>query len=234
MNRILAIETATEALSLAVRDGDRVWKRHEIAARKQAEWILPWTDALLHDAGLNRRDLQGIAVSVGPGAFTGVRLGLSVAQGMALALEVPLIGVSTLAALAMGAVRTASAQNILAVIDARMGEVYAARFAWRDGVLTPVDTAQVVAPSNLDISGIDASWHVVGTGIDAVEGTLRQRLPSDCSCDAAALPHAVDVMTLADVEIAAGRLTLPEQVEPAYLRDRVALTIAQREQGEKL
>ena len=234
MNRILAIETATEALSLAVRDGDRIWERHEIAARKQAEWILPWTDGLLLDAGVNRRDLQAIAVSVGPGAFTGVRLGLSVAQGMALALNVPLIGVSTLAALAMGAVRISGAQRILAVIDARMGEVYAARFAWRDGVLMPVSAAQVVAPSNLDLSGIDAGWHVVGTGIDAVEGTLRQRLPADCANDATALPQATDVMTLADVEIAAGRLSLPEQVEPAYLRNRVALTIAEREQGEKL
>ena len=100
---LLAFETATEALSVAVHADGQVRERFELAPRRHAELALPWAEELLADAGLARSQLDAIAVGRGPGAFTGVRLGIAVAQGIALALDRPVVAVSTLAALAMRA-----------------------------------------------------------------------------------------------------------------------------------
>ena len=230
---LLALETSTEALSIAVRSGDKVVSRHELAPRRHAELSLPWSDELLASAGLRKRDLDAIAIGRGPGAFTGVRLAIAMGQGIAFALGKPLIGISTLAILAQGAVRLHGATQVLAVIDARMDEVYAARFTLNGSVVSPVSEEIVIAPSELDISGVDGSWVVVGTGIDAVNGALRSRLQATgATLVPDALPDALDLLTLAQAALDAGMTTTPEQVEPAYLRNKVALTIAERESSK--
>ena len=115
--KLLAFETATEACSVALWiDGD-VRERFEIAPRRHAGLALPWADALLAEAGVAKSQLDAIAVGRGPGAFTGVRLAIAIAQGIALALDRPVVPVSTLAALAM----RAPGDRILSAIDARMG-----------------------------------------------------------------------------------------------------------------
>src|SRR5215469_15762788 len=135
---LLAIETSTEACSVALIHGDEVIARSEVAPRRHAELVLPMADALLAEAGLGRHALDAIAVGRGPGAFTGVRLGVSLAQGMALALDCPVITISSLAALALEAPEDDAA--ILAVIDARMGEIYAASYRRdEDGGLVALD-----------------------------------------------------------------------------------------------
>ena len=122
---LLAFETSTEACSVAIwRDGE-VLERHEVAPRRHAELVLPWAEGLLAEAGLSRTMLDAVAVGRGPGAFTGVRLGIATAQGIALALDLPMLPVSTLAALAMAAPEPGP---VLAAIDARMGEVYVGAF----------------------------------------------------------------------------------------------------------
>ena len=118
--KLLAFETATEACSVALWiDGD-VRERFELAPRRHAELSLPWAEQLLAEAGIAKSQLDAIAVGRGPGAFTGVRLAIAIAQGIALALDRPVVPVSTLAALAM----QSPGERILAAIDARMGEVY--------------------------------------------------------------------------------------------------------------
>lgn len=220
--KILALELATEACSVAVQSGGNILSRHSIAPRQHAELALPWSDVLLRDSGLTKNDLDAIAISVGPGAFTGVRLAIAMGQGMSLALGIPLLGVSTLAVLAMEATRDGFTGNILAVIDARMGEIYGARFAWDGQSLVPISDEVVVAPSLLDIDGIDTTWRAVGTGVDAADRFLRTRLPCELVPDA--LPHAEMLVRLArEVEPIA-----PERVEPTYLRNNVALTLAEQ------
>ncbi len=223
--KLLALETATEACSVAVWIDGEVRERFEIAPRRHAELALPWAEGLLADAGIARSQLDAIAVGRGPGAFTGVRLAIAIAQGIALALDRPVVPVSTLAALAM----QAEGDRILAAIDARMGEVYSAAFA-RDGEGMAALSAETVgAPGDVMMPGDESGWHGVGTGFAAGEGILQQRLQQRLAhVDAAALPHAADVARLAASAFARGESVAPERLEPAYLRDNVALTLEQQ------
>lgn len=243
--RLLAIETSTEACSVAVLVDGAISERYEVAPRRHAELVLPWAGALLAEAGLGRADLDAIAVSRGPGAFTGVRLGISIAQGIALALDRPLVPVSTLAVLALAGPGQAASggagvdardraadadalpdEFILAAIDARMGEVYAGAFA-RDGEgLRALGPERVAAPGAVEVPAGDG-WHGVGTGFAASDGALVKLLGGRLArVDPAALPRAADLARLGALALAAGAAVAPELVEPAYLRDNVALTLA--------
>lgn len=230
---LLAIETSTESCSVALVHGDEVIARSELAPRRHAELVLPMADALLAEAGIGRHALDAIAVGRGPGAFTGVRLGVSLAQGMALALDVPVVTVSSLAALALEAPDDASDAAILAVIDARMGELYVACYR-RDGLggLIALDHERVATAESLVLPS-DEAWHVVGSGWATYAAALGERLAGRIvrSAHGDRFPQAVHVATVAVRECAAGRAQAPELALPVYLRDKVALTLA--EQGKR-
>ena len=240
--KLLAFELATEACSVALWvDGD-VRERFELAPRRHAELALPWAQQLLAQSGIARSQLDAIAVGRGPGAFTGVRLAIAIGQGIALALDRPMVSVSTLAALAMRAAPSSSPDarrsddaggthdGVLAAIDARMNEVYVGRFELRDGEALALGDETIAAPDAVDLSGIGGDWHGVGSGFAALGGALAQRLsPRLRSIDAGALPHAADVARLAAASFARGEAIAPESIEPAYLRNNVALTIAEQQ-----
>jgi tRNA threonylcarbamoyladenosine biosynthesis protein TsaB len=224
--KLLAFETATEACSVAVWIDGEVRERFEIAPRRHAELALPWADALLADAGLAKSQLDAIAVGRGPGAFTGVRLAIAIAQGIALALDRPVVPVSTLAALAT----QSDDARVLAAIDARMGEIYLGEFERdADGFVTALRPEQLARPDAVDFLG-DKSWIGIGTGFAAEQGALVKALGSRLlRSEADALPHAIDVAKLAARAFANGEALAPERLEPAYLRDQVALTLAEQQ-----
>ena len=224
---LLAIETATEACSVALLHGDALIDRTELAPRRHAELVLPMAEDLLAEAGIARRQLDAIAVGQGPGAFTGVRLAISVAQGLALALEIPVIPVSSLAALAMQAPNNGAA--ILAALDARREEIYAGVFRFdADGLVEPLDRERVLTASALTMPEAEA-WNVLGTGWRAYGDAIRERLPSPPRwADGDRYPQARDVARLAAPLFAAGKGMPPEQALPVYLRDKVALTLAEQ------
>lgn len=223
--RLLAFETSTEACSVALYIDGQVLERFEVAPRRHTELALPWAQALLAEAGVVRSQLDAIAVGRGPGAFTGVRLAIAIAQGIALALDRPVLPVSTLAALAM----RAGGERRLAAIDARMGEIYLGAFA-RDGDgLVALSEEAVVRPDAVAIPA-GADWQGAGTGFAAAEGALQRQLHGRLvTVDAQALPHAADVARLAAPAFARGEGLAPERIEPAYLRNDVALTLAQQQ-----
>ena len=224
--KLLAIETATEACSVALLVDGEVSERFEIAPRRHAELTLPWAGQLLAEAGVGKPQLDAIAVGRGPGAFTGVRLAIAIAQGIALALDRPLLPVSTLAALAM---RAPGAGDVLAAIDARMGELYVAGFRREGEDVVATGEETVIAPGQYALPE-GARWHGVGTGFSAGEAVLQARMHDRlASVDADALPHAADVARLGAAMFARGEAVAPEHIEPAYLRNNVALTIAEQQ-----
>lgn len=228
MTHLLAIDTSTEACSAALCVDGVIIERSELAPRRHAELILPMIESLLHEAHVHRRDLHGIAVGRGPGAFTGVRLAISITQGLALGLDLPVVPVSSLAALALDAPDDVAHRDaaILAVIDARMGEVYAGAFRRRDDGLVEALSDESVGPAEKLILPQQPHWSIVGTGWGAYHEALASRLPAPpVFADAARYPQARAVLRLALPQFTQGRGVAPEAALPVYLRDKVALTI---------
>ena len=246
--KLLAFETATEACSVALYLDGEILERHEVAPRLHAEYALPWAEELLAQAGIKRSQLDAIAVSRGPGAFTGVRLAIALAQGIALALHKPVVAVSTLQAIAAalppplrkqgrageGLLHRSeppsdAPQRILAAIDARMGEVYAAAFERNGDQLIALSAEVVAAPDQVVLPDNQGNWHGAGTGFAANNNALQLHLGSQLiEVDASILPHAADVARLAVAAYQRGEALAPERVEPAYLRNNVALTLEEQ------
>ena len=227
--KLLAIETATEACSVALFVDGNVRERFEIAPRRHAELALPMADALIVESGIAKSALDAIAVGRGPGAFTGVRLAIAVAQGLALALDRPVVPVSTLAALALEAqaIRHDDA-GVLAAIDARMGEVYAGTFAFdADGLVSALGEEVLVRPDA--IARPAGALIGVGSGFATYGDALRARI-APLAVAPYALPRASGVARLAARAFARGEGVDAADAQPVYLRDKVALTLA--EQGK--
>jgi tRNA threonylcarbamoyladenosine biosynthesis protein TsaB len=233
--KLLAIETATEACSVALWIDGEVRERFGIAPRQHAVLTLPWAEQLLTEAGIAKSQLDAIAVGRGPGAFTGVRLAVALAQGIALALDRPGVPVSTLAALAFpsplvgeGAQRAGEGANIISAIDARMGEIYVAAFRRVGDSIVAASDEIVIAPAQYDLPQGNG-WIGVGTGFAAADEELQLRFADRfVRIDATALPHAADVARLGAIAFERGEAVAPERVEPAYLRNNVALTLAEQ------
>ncbi|MFO7763892.1 MAG: tRNA (adenosine(37)-N6)-threonylcarbamoyltransferase complex dimerization subunit type 1 TsaB [Wenzhouxiangellaceae bacterium] len=215
--RLLAIETATEACSVALVDGDRRRQRQEIGARVHAAALLPWIAELLAEAGLTYGDLDGIAVDRGPGGFTSIRLGLGVAQGIGLAHDLPAFPVSSLAALAHAARPEGYRGRMLAALDARMGEVYAGWFSFEDERMNPIGEEILCAPGELQALD-DRPFIAAGNAFSSYGPELRAALGRGLERELAeAWPTAFAVADLATdaASVAA------HELEPIYLRDRV-------------
>ncbi|AGA34601.1 Inactive metal-dependent protease - like protein, putative molecular chaperone [Thioalkalivibrio nitratireducens DSM 14787] len=220
--RLIALETATEACSAALwLDGDLRWLLERSAARRHGELILNQVDRLLAEAGLAPTQLDAVAVGRGPGAFTGVRLGLGVAQGLAFAIDRPVVPVSTLAALAQqGADR--GAEEILALLDARMAEVYWALLEVGPDGLVVSGEERISAPDRVRVSWSRPRRMALGSGAALCTEVLRDLGLADADVDPAALPCAREVALLGAAAYARGGAVSAERAQPVYLRDRVA------------
>lgn len=215
--KLLALETSTETCSVALRSGDAVRVLRRGGAREQTTHLLPMVQELLAEAGLRLADLDAVACTHGPGAFTGVRVAVSVAQGLAFGAGVPAIGISTLAALA----QQAGAPFVLPALDARMGELYAGVYRrGADGLVDAMTPDRLCRPQEF-ADGVPAghAWVAIGSGwvtygADAL-GIVPERI-------VVAEPDAADVLALAARALARGEAVSAEQLQPVYLRDTVA------------
>ncbi|MEH8225910.1 tRNA (adenosine(37)-N6)-threonylcarbamoyltransferase complex dimerization subunit type 1 TsaB [Aeromonas veronii] len=220
--KILAVDTATEACSAALLVGDKLFSRWEEAPRDHTRKILPMVQAVLEDAGISLSDLDAIAFGRGPGSFTGVRIGISVAQGLAFGAGVPLIGISTLAAMAQGAYRLDGAEQVLTAIDARMNEVYFGRYELIDSRMQLVGDEVVSEPVALvDVRGkLAGRVTCVGTGFETYGETLSG-LADELAVSQVRFPAAENMLPLARAAWLAGEAVPVEQATPVYLRDKV-------------
>lgn len=228
--RILALDTSTEACSVALLLDGELRMRFELTERSHAELVLPMVESLLEEAGVTLADLDGLAFGRGPGAFTGLRIASGVVQGLALGAGLRVAPVSSLAAVAEQ-IAASGDEPVLVCNDARMGEVYWAVFQREpDGSMTAISGEHVTAPDRVAV-GLQGRGQVGGNALGRYPG-LRERLETlGWSCNEGLYPRADAVARLGALELAAGRSVAAEDALPVYVRDDVAKPSAARVTG---
>jgi tRNA threonylcarbamoyladenosine biosynthesis protein TsaB len=220
MLRLLALDASTEACSVALLDGDTLRELHVEAPREHMLRLLPMVDELLAQSSLALRDLDAIAFARGPGSFTGLRICLGVVQGLAFGAGLPVIPVSTLAALAQTrADGESEGTQILAAIDARMDEVYWCAYrVGASGLVEPLGDEYLGAPEAVESPAGSDRRIGAGTGWQ-----YRSRIRGEgfAVIDDRALPTASAILRLARPVWLAGSAVGVEDVVPVYLRDKV-------------
>ena len=222
--KVLAFDTSTEALSIAVgcwQGGAlRMWQHTGPGGAHASATLIPQAMALLVEAGVLLKELDAVAFGAGPGSFTGLRTACAVAQGLAFGAEVPVLPVDTLLAVAEDARHTHGATQVQAVLDARMDEVYTA--AWsHDGTQWHAHGAAALsAPQDVPVQ---PGWTLAGNAFAA----YGQRLPV-AAARVDALPTAAAMLRLAPALLAAGHAVPADQALPRYIRDKVAKTTDER------
>lgn len=229
MSTILAIETSSELASCALLAGDHVIARSTSGVRTHSQSILPMVQELLREAGLGLADCDAIAFGAGPGSFTGVRTACGVAQGLAFGAGLPVLPMVTLEAMAEACRARTQATEVLAVLDARMGEVYwaqyrhdAARGAWIEVAAPALCAPQDLEP--LPAEGLAAC----GNGFSAYPEAFAGKAFAAGALDDI-LPHARELALLGAPALAAGLAVPAAQAQPLYLRNKVAYTSAERQ-----
>lgn len=222
---LLAIDTSSDACSVALQHGGAIQFRFTDQARKHAERVLPMVEELLAEMGIGLAQLDAIVFGRGPGSFTGLRIAAGTVQGLAFGADRPVVPVSSLMGLAQRAWREYGWERVHAAFDARMGEVYWGSYQRLADGDWQLQGRECVSPpgSLLQAAAITAQpgWHGAGSGwcyrdvLASVVGQLQQ-------CDAALLPHAVDLLPLAERAFHRGEAIAAEQVVPVYLRNDVA------------
>jgi tRNA threonylcarbamoyladenosine biosynthesis protein TsaB len=223
--KLLAFDTSTELCTAALWQDGGCRTRETMAGNQHSNLLLPMLEDLLAEAGLRLADLDGLAFGMGPGSFTGLRIGCGIAQGLALGADLPVVGVGTLEALAWGQ----SGECLLTCLDARMHEVYAATYRRVGDALQCEIAPGVFRPDAVPLP-VGEGWIGCGSGFAAYAAALHTRLGAHISeVRADAYPHARAIAELALPRFLAGTAGSPDSAEPFYVRDKVALKTCERD-----
>ena len=221
--KLLAIETSSTACSVALQCDDAINDRHVVEPKAHTKILLPMIRELLHAQGLVVGDLDAIALGNGPGSFIGMRIGASVAQGLAYGAGLNIVPVSSLAAIAAKVINEDNATRVAVAQDARMNEIYLGRFSRSDcGLPTPDGPEEIFGVGEIAALRGEGEWVAAGAGwrhypklllsnADVISGESEEQLPS-----------ARFILGLATESLAAGRDIPPGELRPAYLRQQVA------------
>jgi tRNA threonylcarbamoyladenosine biosynthesis protein TsaB len=221
---ILAIETSSELASVALAWNGEVLTREASGVQTHSQTVLPMLRDLLTQAGIEITRCDAIAFGCGPGSFTGVRTACGLAQGLAFGADLPVIPVVTLEAMAHGCRKITGASEIVPVLDARMGEVYWARYRYENewkAVLEPVLSAP-------DVLQIGHNTVVCGNGISAYQDLFRQMHADFQFDDSILVPNAAQIVELAEFKLSKGQVVSAQEAQPLYLRNKIAFTSAER------
>ncbi len=225
---LLALDTSTDACTSALSWQGQVLSRHRISPRRHADTILDDIRDLLAEVGASPTQLDGIAVGKGPGSFTGVRIAAGVAQGLAFAADLPVAPVSSLRIMAAGLAGASQGRPVAVAVDARLGEVYCGFYR-----ATPADPASILAPDRLmkpnDVQPPETAdaWFGAGSGFTV----FGEELARSCPCaqvQTLCYPNALDLVALGELVLRGGQGVAAADAVPAYLREKVALTAAER------
>jgi len=218
---LLAFDTSTETLSVAVARGDARVEEQQAAGGAQASALLiPLIHSLLARAGTRLGALDAIVFGRGPGSFTGLRTACSVAQGLGFGANVPVLPVDTLLAVAEEARERAGVNRVVAVLDARMEEVYCGRYEFDNGGWRTLETPHLLRPQDVRVP---AGWVLAGNALRVHAGRLE-----GAAQGIEALPTAAALLRLAPRLLAQGQGVAAAQALPLYIRDKVAQTTQER------
>jgi tRNA threonylcarbamoyladenosine biosynthesis protein TsaB len=233
--KLLALDASTDWLSVAAGEGRHWHAAGEPAGQQHSQRLLPLVERVLADAGWQLRDLHGIAFGAGPGSFTGVRIACGVAQGLALGAGLPVVAVCTLEALAQAAWEAQNCTHVLVVQDARMQEVYTAAYRRLQGPADAgwevINAPAVIAPEGLRLPE-GGPWAAVGDGFARYADLAAQLRVAPILPGLG--PSAQAIGSLALPRFASGAAVAARDALPFYVRDRVALTAAERAAGARL
>ena len=228
MTRILCIDATTEACSVALFNNDEITDIYQVAPRQHASLLLPLVDKLLSESGLKLNQLDGIGCLVGPGAFTGIRIGVSVAQGLAYGSGVPTIALSSLASMAQQAFDETDKTHCWCAIDARMKEVYFAHYQkGANGLAELVGEEVVIGPDKVDFEPLrqlcpDEQVAKIGSGWQAYQDVFLAQSVDFKSVINDRFPSAKASLLQAKLLLEQGAVLSPEKLQPVYLRNKVA------------
>ncbi len=229
----LAIDASTEACSVALQvmntSGEsRIFSRYELCPQSHSLHLLPMVDAVLTEAGIKLAELDGLIFGQGPGSFTGVRIGVGVAQGLAFSANLAVVGVSSLQAMAQLAFSEHQQTKVIAAIDARMSEVYNGYFELdENNIMQPKSNAAVTPPEQLAeqllpiIDVVKAPVYGVGTGWDAYSEHLAT-LKTNINTPDVLFPSAQAMLTIGIDAFKQGKGVSAELAQPVYVRDTVS------------
>jgi tRNA threonylcarbamoyladenosine biosynthesis protein TsaB len=231
---ILAIDTSSAWCSVALSlEGQAVQFRHEAVTAGASQLLLPWIESLLSDTKSSLKDLDAIAVGIGPGVFTGVRLGVAVVHGLAISQNIPVVPVCSLDAIAAqlldsAVFKSSHPQRLMIAIDARMEEVYWASYDIQDERLpNRIGDIHLTKPEDLNLEGVQ---FLAGSALNA----YSQRLPHFTGpIDQDVSISALGILKCAQQSLQDGVRCEVRQLEPLYVRDKVAFTTAEREGGKR-
>lgn len=227
--KILAVETATEACSAALLVNGEIKERWELAPRAHTRLILPMIEGLMAEAGLSPKQLDAVAFGCGPGSFTGVRVATGVVQGIALGADLPVLPISTLAAIAQDYFDHNPAPVLFTAMDARMGELFwgvyrqdAQGYAELLGKEIVADVGHIERPP-LSGVGIGSGWLAYQQKLMDHLGKMVEEVVVE-----AVWPKASAIARLGAYAFQAGKAVPVEMGQPVYLRDKVAKTEQER------
>jgi tRNA threonylcarbamoyladenosine biosynthesis protein TsaB len=224
MPTILAIETSSETASCALLRNGQVFARESSGVRTHSQAILPMIQELLEEAGIVLRDCEAIAFGAGPGSFTGVRTACGIAQGLGFGAGLPLVPVVTLDAMALACHQQFGGDEVLAVLDARMNEVYWAQYRFDGDIPVAVLAPALSAPQDVVPQGAPAAC---GNGFAAYPEAFAGK-DFALAAHGEVMPRAVQIAQLGQAGFRAGHLVPAAQAQPLYLRNKVAYTKVER------
>ena len=234
MTRILAIDTSTAWCSVALSlDDDVPIFRHEMVSAGASQLLLPWVEEVLSEANVKLAGLDAIAIGIGPGAFTGVRLGVAAVQGLAISNALPVLAVASLDAVAAQLSHTysfdqAKPKSFVVALDARMDEIYWAKYEATKKLPVRMGEIHLTKPEEINFLGIEfLAGSALKTYGERLMSSMTQKLPSS-SLDAEIHINALGVLECAQQMWTAGLQCHVRDLEPLYIRNKVALTTQER------
>lgn len=212
--KIIALETSSDACSIALLNNDKISQKHQVLPQQHAAKSLTWVSQLLEDAGITLTEIDAIAYSSGPGSFTGIRIGAAIAQAFALAKDKPLLAIPSLQVIAQGAYREFGSQQVRIILDARMGQVYLGCYVLgSEGIMINECSDSLSTIEQIDFSLINFTGLLVANAVENYHPVAITQMVTNY------YPKAQDVLIIAEHLFKKGVVMTFEEALPIYLRN---------------